>query len=173
MIKLNLPLNDDTISKLKAGDRVLLSGEMLTGRDAAHKKLICLLNNGENLPFDITNQAIYYVGPCPKKPDSVIGSCGPTTSCRVDTYTPALLDTGLKGMIGKGGRSKEVIDCMIKNKAVYFSAIGGAGALYSLCVKKAEVLCFEELMAEAVYKLTVVDFPVIVAVDCLGNCIYD
>lgn len=173
MKKIELPLNDEKIKNLKAGDIVYLSGEIITGRDAAHKKLIEMLQNKEKLPVDLKNNTIYYTGPCPKKPESVIGACGPTTSCRVDTYTPKLLDIGLKGMIGKGGRSKEVIDSMVKNKAVYFAAIGGAGALYSLCVKSAEVLCFFELMAEAIYKLTIKDFAVVVAIDCKGNSIYD
>lgn len=172
MRKISLPLNDETIKSLKAGERVYLSGEIITGRDAAHKKLTALLNEGKPLPFDINNATIYYVGPCPKKPGGIIGSCGPTTSGRVDVYTPQLLKAGLKGMIGKGGRSKEVISEMVKTGAVYFAAIGGAGALYSLCVEKAEVLCFPELLSEAVYKLTIKDFPVITAIDSTGKSIF-
>jgi fumarate hydratase subunit beta len=172
MKKILLPLDDRTIQELKAGETVTLSGEIITGRDAAHKKIIDILDKGGNLPFSIKNQIIYYTGPCPKK-YGAIGSCGPTTSCRVDSFTPRLLDLGLKGMIGKGERSAEVINSMIKNNAVYFAAVGGAGALYSLCVKKAEIICFPELMAEAVYKLTVEDFPVIVAIDAKGKNIYE
>lgn len=172
MKKIDLPLTEDIIKGLSAGEEVLLFGKIITGRDAAHKKIADMLSKGMPLPFDIVNQTIYYVGPCPKKPDGIIGSCGPTTSGRVDVYTPALLDSGLKGMIGKGERGKEVYASMAKNKAVYFAAIGGAGALYSLCVTKAEVLCFPELLSEAVYKLTIKDFPVIVAADSKGNSIY-
>lgn len=172
MKRINLPFAQDVIASLRAGDRVLLSGEMITGRDAAHKRLTALIDEEKELPFDIKGMTIYYTGPCPKKPGQVIGSCGPTTSGRVDTYTPRLLDLGLKGMIGKGERSKEVIESMIKNGAVYFAAIGGAGALYSFCVKRAEVLAFPELLAEAVYRLHVEDFPAIVAIDSMGNNIY-
>jgi fumarate hydratase subunit beta len=171
MKKIILPLDDKTIQGLEAGETLTLSGEIITGRDAAHKKIMDILDKGGKLPFGIENQTIYYTGPCPKK-HGAIGSCGPTTSCRVDSYTPRLLDLGLKGMIGKGERSVEVINSMIKNNAVYFAAIGGAGALYSLCVKKAEIICFPELMAEAVYKLTIEDFPVIVAIDAKGRSIY-
>lgn len=173
MKKILLPLDDNIIKELNAGDCVLISGEIITGRDAAHKRFADIIKKGGSLPVDIKQQTIYYTGPCPAKKVAVIGSCGPTTSCRVDVFTPELLDMGLKGMIGKGERSQEVIKSVIKNHAVYFAAIGGAGALYSLCVKKAEVLCFPELKAEAVYKLTVQDFPAIVAIDGKGNCIYD
>lgn len=173
MKKINLPLTKETINNLTAGEQVELSGEIITGRDAAHKRISLLIKDNKSLPFEIKNQTIYYVGPCPKKPDGIIGSCGPTTSGRVDIFTPMLLDAGLKGMIGKGERNSDVILSIIKNKAIYFAAIGGAGALYSLCVIKAEVLCFPELMSEAVYKLTIKNFPVIVAIDSKGNNIYD
>jgi fumarate hydratase subunit beta len=172
MKKITLPLTDKIIKDLSAGEQVLLSGEIITGRDAAHKKFFQLIEEGKGLPFDIKGKTIYYTGPCPKKEGEVIGSCGPTTSGRMDFYTPKLLETGLKGMIGKGQRSREVTESIIKNGAVYFAAIGGAGALYSRHVTSAKVLCFEELLSEAVHILTVKDFPVIVAIDCKGNDIY-
>ena len=137
--KITTPLNQDTIESLKAGDNILLTGFIYAARDAAHKKLIELLEQGNTLPFDINGQTIYYVGPCPEKPGQIIGSAGPTTSGRMDLYTPKLLDLGLKGMIGKGKRSQAVIDSMIKNKSVYFGAIGGAGALISQRIKKQEI----------------------------------
>ncbi len=172
MKKINLPLNDETIQNLKAGDAVLLSGQMFTARDAGHKRLTALINEGKPLPIDLKGQTVYYVGPCPKKPDAVIGSCGPTTSGRCDGYTALMLQNGLKGMVGKGWRKQEVIEEMKKQKAVYFAAIGGAGALYADCVKKADLVAFEDLGAEALYLLTVQDFPAIVATDCQGNSIY-
>lgn len=172
MKKINLPLNDETIQNLKAGDAVLLSGQMFTARDAGHKRLTALINEGKPLPIDLKGQTVYYVGPCPKKPDAVIGSCGPTTSGRCDGYTALMLQNGLKGMVGKGWRKQEVIEEMKKQKAVYFAAIGGAGALYTDCVKKADLVAFEDLGAEALYLLTVQDFPAIVATDCQGNSIY-
>ena len=172
MKKINLPLNDETIQNLKAGDAVLLSGQMFTARDAGHKRLTALINEGKPLPIDLKGQTVYYVGPCPKKPDAVIGSCGPTTSGRCDGYTALMLQNGLKGMVGKGWRKQEVIEEMKKQKAVYFAAIGGAGALYADTVKKADLVAFEDLGAEALYLLTVQDFPAIVATDCQGNSIY-
>lgn len=172
MKKINLPLNDETIQNLKAGDAVLLSGQMFTARDAGHKRLTALINEGKPLPIDLKGQTVYYVGPCPKKPDAVIGSCGPTTSGRCDGYTALMLQNGLKGMVGKGWRKQEVIEEMKKQKAVYFAAIGGAGALYADCVKKADLVAFEDLGAEALYLLTVQDLPAIVATDCQGNSIY-
>ena len=172
MKKINLPLNDETIQNLKAGDAVLLSGQMFTARDAGHKRLTALINEGKPLPIDLKGQTVYYVGPCPKKPDAVIGSCGPTTSGRCDGYTALMLQNGLKGMVGKGWRKQEVIEEMKKQKAVYFAAIGGAGALYADCVKKADLVAFEDLGAEALYLLSVQDFPAIVATDCQGNSIY-
>lgn len=172
MERINLPLTEETAARLKAGDAVLLNGVMFTARDAGHKRLVAMINEGRELPIDIKGQTVYYVGPCPKKPDVEIGSCGPTTSGRCDSYTPLLLQRGLKGMVGKGWRSAEVIEEMKKQKAVYFAAIGGAGALYADCVKKAQLVAFEDLGAEALYLLTVHDFPAIVAVDSQGNCVY-
>jgi fumarate hydratase subunit beta len=145
---------------------------MFTARDAGHKRLTALINEGKPLPIDLKGQTVYYVGPCPKKPDAVIGSCGPTTSGRCDGYTALMLQNGLKGMVGKGWRKQEVIEEMKKQKAVYFAAIGGAGALYADCVKKADLVAFEDLGAEALYLLTVQDLPAIVATDCQGNSIY-
>ena len=171
-IHITTPLTDEIISNLKSGDEVLISGTIYTARDAAHKKLIDSINSGENLPFDIKNTIIYYVGPSPKKPGYVIGSAGPTTSYRMDAYTPTLLDLGLKGMIGKGSRNKNVVESIKKNHAVYFAAIGGAGALISSTIKSSEVIAYEELGPEAVHKLTVEDFPAIVVLDSSGNDLY-
>lgn len=168
----NLPLDDETVRELKAGDRVLLNGIMYTGRDAAHKRIAELINKNEQLPMDIKNQTIYYVGPCPAKPGQAIGSAGPTTSGRMDAYAPLLMDHGLKGMIGKGLRSKQVVDSIIKNNAVYFAAIGGAGALLAEAIKEAEVIAFPDLGAEAIYKLRVENFPVTVVIDNEGNDLY-
>lgn len=168
----NLPLDDETVRELKAGDRVLLNGIMYTGRDAAHKRIAELINKNEQLPMDIKNQIIYYVGPCPAKPGQAIGSAGPTTSGRMDAYAPLLMDHGLKGMIGKGLRSKQVVDSIIKNNAVYFAAIGGAGALLAEAIKEAEVIAFPDLGAEAIYKLRVENFPVTVVIDNEGNDLY-
>lgn len=170
--KISTPLTDDTVKDLKIGDRVLISGIIYTARDAAHKRLVQAYNEGRDLPFDLKGQIIYYVGPCPPKPPKAFGSCGPTTSFRMDAYTPLLLDLGLKGMIGKGQRTPEVIESMIKNGAVYFAAVGGAGATISKSVKKAEIVAYEDLGPEAVYRLEVEDFPCIVAVDSLGNDLY-
>ena len=173
-IRLNLPLEDENEwKKLKAGDSVLISGTMYTARDAAHKRMTELLEKGEALPFDIEGQTIYYLGPSPAKPGQVIGSAGPTTSTRMDKYTPALLDLGLKGMIGKGRRSEEVVDAMKRNGAVYFAAIGGAGALLSKAITQAEVIAWEDLGTEAVRKITVKDFPAIVVIDSQGSNLYD
>ena len=171
-IHITTPLTDEIISTLKSGDEVLISGTIYTARDAAHKKLIDSINSGENLPFDIKNIIIYYVGPSPKKPGDVIGSAGPTTSYRMDAYTPTLLDLGLKGMIGKGSRNKNVVESIKKNYAVYFAAIGGAGALISSTIKSSEVIAYEELGPEAVHKLTVENFPAIVVLDSNGNDLY-
>lgn len=171
-IHITTPLTDEIISNLKSGDEVLISGTIYTARDAAHKKLIDSINSGENLPFDIKNTIIYYVGPSPKKPGDVIGSAGPTTSYRMDAYTPTLLDLGLKGMIGKGSRNKNVVESIKKNHAVYFAAIGGAGALISSTIKSSEVIAYEELGPEAVHKLTVENFPAIVVLDSNGNDLY-
>lgn len=169
---ISTPLTDDVINNLKAGDRVLLNGIIYTGRDAAHKRLMELIENGEELPMDIKNQAIYYVGPCPAKPGQVIGSAGPTTSGRMDAYAPLLMEHGLKGMIGKGIRNQHTVDSIIKYNAVYFAAIGGAGALLAEAIKEAEVIAFSDLGAEAIYKLRVENFPVTVIIDNKGNDLY-
>ncbi len=171
MKKINLPLTDDVIKELKAGDSVLISGTMITGRDAAHKRLYELIEKNEELPVNIKGEVIYYVGPAPAKPGHAVGPAGPTSSYRMDKYTPALLDRGLKGMIGKGARNQEVIDSMIKNHVVYFAAIGGAAALISKSIKKVEVLAYEDLGTEAIYKFEVEDFPAIVAIDAQGNSV--
>jgi len=168
-IKVTIPIDENLLPSLKAGERVLLSGTIYTARDAAHKRMSEALEKGEDLPFNIEGQTIYYVGPTPAKPGQVIGSAGPTTSGRMDKYTPSLLDRGLKGMIGKGYRSKEVIDSMKKNKAVYFAAIGGSGALIARSIKTMEVIAYEDLGPEAIYKLTVRDFPAVVIIDSNGT----
>ena len=167
--KINLPITDEDIKNLKAGDSVLLTGTIITGRDAAHKRLFELLEQGKPLPVDLRGEVIYYVGPAPAKPGYAVGPAGPTSSYRMDKYTPALLDLGLKGMIGKGARSQEVIDSIVKNKAVYFAAIGGAAALIAKSIKQEELLCYEDLGTEAVRRYTVEDFPCVVAIDCEGN----
>ncbi|KEI95444.1 Fe-S-containing hydro-lyase [Clostridium botulinum] len=172
-IKINTPLTEDKIKSLKAGDMVLITGTIYTARDAAHKRLIDALEKGRNLPFEVKNSIIYYVGPTPAKPGMEIGAAGPTTSYRMDTYTPKLLNLGLKGMIGKGKRSKEVIESIVKNKAVYFGAIGGAAALISKSIKKSEVIAYEDLDSEAIRKLEVEDLPVTVVIDSKGNNLYE
>lgn len=171
-IRITTPLTEEKVKDLKAGDTVLLSGVIYTGRDAAHKRLVELLEKGEELPIDVKDAVIYYVGPTPAKEGMAIGSAGPTTSYRMDAYTPALLEKGLRGMIGKGLRNDEVVQSMIKNKAVYFGAIGGAAALIGKCVKKAEIVTYEDLGAEAVRRLEVEDFPVVVVIDSKGNNLY-
>ncbi len=168
----NTPLTDDAINDLCAGDRVLLNGIIHTGRDAAHKRLVGMIQNGQELPMDIKGQIIYYVGPCPAKPGQVIGSAGPTTSGRMDAYADILMDSGLKGMIGKGLRSKKVVDSIIKNNGVYFAAIGGAGALLAEAIREAEVIAFHDLGPEAIYRLRVENFPVTVVIDNKGNDLY-
>jgi len=168
-IRLTTPLTDEDVEKLKMGDRVLLNGIIYTGRDAAHKRMIETLERGEDLPFDIKGAVIYFVGPAPAKPGWAIGSAGPTTSYRMDPYSPKLIELGLKGMIGKGGRSQEVIDACVKYKCVYFGAIGGAGALLAKSIKKSEVIAYEDLGPEAIRRLEVEDFPVIVVNDVYGN----
>ena len=170
--KITLPITDEAIQNLKAGDSVLLTGSILTGRDAAHKRLYELLEQGKDLPVDIKGELIYYVGPAPAKPGYAVGPAGPTSSYRMDKYTPALLDLGLKGMIGKGARNQEVIDAIVRNKAVYFAAIGGAAALIAKSIKREEILCYEDLGTEAVRRYEVQDFPCIVAIDCHGNNVY-
>jgi fumarate hydratase subunit beta len=171
-IRLKTPLTDADVEKLKAGDKVLITGVIYTGRDAAHKRLIDLLKEGKPLPVDLKGQIIYYVGPAPAKPGHAIGSAGPTTSGRMDAYSPRLMEIGLKGMIGKGMRKKEVIEAMKKYKAVYFAATGGAGALLAKAVKKAEIVAYEDLGPEAINRLEVVDFPAIVVNDIQGNDLY-
>jgi len=171
-IRLKTPLSDPEVEKLRAGDRVLISGIIYTGRDAAHKRLFTLLKEGKDLPFDIQGQIIYYVGPTPAKPGQALGSAGPTTSYRMDAYSPTLMERGLRGMIGKGMRSDTVKEAMKKYKAVYFAATGGAGALLAKRVKKAEVLAYEDLGPEAIRKLEVEDLPVIVVNDVRGNDLY-
>ena len=166
------PLSKEAAASLRAGDRVLLTGIIYTGRDAAHKRLVEMMERGEELPFELEGQIIYYVGPCPAKPGEVIGSAGPTTSGRMDAYAPKLMDKGLRGMIGKGLRKQPVVDSMVKNGAVYFASIGGAGALLAQAIKEAEVIAFPELGAEAIYKLRVEDFPVTVVVDSVGEDLY-
>ncbi len=171
-IRLKTPLKDEDVEKLKIGDRVLISGTIYTGRDAAHKRLFDLLREGRELPFEIKGQVIYYVGPTPAKPGQVFGSAGPTTSYRMDAYSPALIERGLKGMIGKGMRSEAVKEAMKRYKAVYFAATGGAGALLAKRIKKAEVVAYEELGPEAIRKLEVEDLPVIVVNDVRGGDLY-
>jgi fumarate hydratase subunit beta len=167
------PLTEEAVRGLKAGDNVLISGEIYTARDAAHKRLIALIEEGKELPFDLRGQIIYYVGPAPAKPGYACGSAGPTTSSRMDTLTVPLLDRGLKGMIGKGLRSPEVIEGMKKNNAVYFAATGGAAALIAKSIKAVSVIAYEDLAAEAVHKMTVVDFPAVVVIDSAGNNLYE
>jgi fumarate hydratase subunit beta len=171
--RINTPLTDDVIKTLEAGDNVLISGVIYTARDAAHKRLVALIEKGEQLPMEIRGQVIYYVGPCPAKPGIAIGSAGPTTSGRMDPYAPILMENGLKGMIGKGRRSDSVRNAMVKWNAVYFAAIGGAGALLSKCVKAAELVAYEDLGPEAIRRLTVEDFPVVVVNDAHGNDLYE
>ncbi|QLY79500.1 Fe-S-containing hydro-lyase [Clostridium intestinale] len=170
--KIETPLTVDKVKDLNAGDIVLLSGEIFTARDAAHKRLIELIDKNEKLPLELQDAIIYYVGPTPPKPGEVIGSAGPTTSYRMDSYTPKLLDLGLKGMIGKGLRGKEVIDSMVKNRCIYFGAIGGAAALMAKCIKKSELIAYEDLGAEAIRKLWVEDMPLVVVIDSSGNNLY-
>jgi len=170
--KISTPLCPEQLQGLQAGDMVEISGVIYTGRDAAHKRLSQALADRQELPFNLQGQVIYYVGPCPARPDQVIGSCGPTTSGRVDKYTPQLLALGLKGMIGKGPRSQAVIESMKKEGAVYFAAVGGAGAAIARSVKQAAVVAYGDLGPEAIYRLEVVDFPCIVAIDGEGRDLY-
>lgn len=172
MKKLTLPLTKEDIKSLHAGDSVTINGYIYTARDCAHKRLTEMLANGEKLPFDINDAIIYYAGPCPAKPGYASGSCGPTTSARMDAYAPTLLDVGLGGMIGKGEMCEEVTKALQRNTCVYFAAIGGAGALYSKAIKSSELIAFPELLSEAIRKLYVEDFPAVVATDCYGKSIY-
>jgi fumarate hydratase subunit beta len=171
--KVSLPLGEETLKGLKAGDDVLLSGVIYVGRDAAHKRMIETLERGEPLPFDIRGQTIYFMGPTPPRPGRPIGSAGPTTSGRMDSYSPRLMAEGLKGMIGKGMRSSAVKEAMKQYQAVYFGAIGGAGALAARSIKKSEVVAYEELGAEALRRLEVEDFPVTVVNDTYGGDLYE
>jgi fumarate hydratase subunit beta len=170
--RISLPLTDEIIASLKTGDSLLLNGTLYVARDAAHKRMIEQMDKGEPLPFDIKGQTIYYMGPTPAPPGRVIGSAGPTTSKRMDVYTPRLIAAGLKGMIGKGVRSQEVKDAMKKHKAVYLAAIGGAGALISKSIIKTEVIAYPDLGPEAVLKIEVKDFPATVIVDNSGTDLY-
>ena len=170
---INLPLSSLDIKNLKAGDYVYLTGTIYTARDAAHKRIYESLHENKKIPMDLNDQIIYYMGPSPAREGKAIGSAGPTTSSRMDKYAPMLMDHGLKGMIGKGKRSKEVIDSIIKNKAVYFAAVGGAGAILSKAIKKSEVIAYDDLGTEAIRKLEVENFPVIVVIDALGNNLYE
>ena len=171
--RIHAPLVAQELETLRAGDSVLLSGTIYTGRDAAHKRLCALVAEGKPLPFDICGQVIYYAGPCPAKPGDAIGSCGPTTSYRMDAYAPTLCDLGLIGMIGKGQRSPAVIDAIRRNGGVYFAATGGAGALIAGSVKAARVIAFEDLGTEAIRELQVADLPLIVAIDSEGGNLYE
>ncbi len=172
-IKIHTPLTEEKVRSLKAGDRVLISGVIYTARDAAHKKLVALLDENKELPIDVRDAIIYYVGPSPAKPGKPIGSAGPTTSYRMDPYATRLMDIGLKGMIGKGNRSQAVKESIKKNCAVYFAAIGGAAALMGKAVKKSEIVAYEELGSEAIRRLEVEDLPAMVATDCMGNDLYE
>jgi fumarate hydratase subunit beta len=171
-MKIDLPLTDEKVEKMHAGDSVELSGVMYVGRDAAHKKIIEALDKGDKLPLDLKGATIYYMGPSPARPGQALGSAGPTTSGRMDAYTPRLMDQGLKGMIGKGSRTQAVKDAIKKHKGVYFAAIGGAGALISRAIKKSEVLAYEELGPEALLRIEVEDFPVVVVNDMYGADLY-
>lgn len=166
------PLTDKVVESLKVGDQVLISGTVYTARDAAHKRLVELIQKGEKLPFDVKGQIIYFVGPTPAKPGQVIGSAGPTTSYRMNAYTPIVIEAGQKGIIGKGEMGPEVVTAMKKHKAVYFAAVGGAGALIAKCITASEIVAYEDLGAEAIRKLTVKDLPAIVALDCHGGNLY-
>ena len=170
---IQLPITRETARTIKSGDACLLSGIIYTARDAAHKRLCALLDEGKPLPFDVKDATIYYVGPTPAKPGQVIGSAGPTTSYRMDAYSPKMIEAGETGMIGKGKRSPEVIAAMKEHGAVYFGAIGGAGALLAQCIKKAEVIAYEDLGAEAIRRLEVENFPVVVIIDSEGNNLYE
>ena len=170
---INVPFYADIVKELKAGDYVYLTGTIYTARDAAHKRMYEALQNGETLPFDIEGNVIYYMGPSPAREGRPIGSAGPTTASRMAKYTPALLELGMCGMIGKGRRTEAVRESMMKNQAVYFAAVGGAGALLSKSILQAEVIAYEDLGTEAIRKLEIKDFPVIVVMDCEGNNLYD
>ncbi len=171
-MNLRLPLSKEQISALRAGDPVLLSGTVYTARDCAHRRMSELLNRGEPLPFPLENSFIYYAGPCPAPEGKACGSCGPTTSARMNVFAPRLLDLGLGGMIGKGEMSGDVREAIVRNGAVYFAAIGGAGAFYGNAVKRCECVAFPDLLSEAVYRMEVENFPLVVAIDSRGNSVY-
>ena len=171
--KIKLPIDSEIAETLQAGDFVYLTGVVYVARDAAHKRLYDLIQAKESLPIDLEGSTIYYMGPSPAREGRVIGSAGPTTASRMDKYAPMFLDLGQKAMIGKGKRTKEVLDAIVRNKAVYFAAIGGAGALLSQCIKKSEIVCYSDLGAEAIRRIEVEDFPVIVVADCHGNNFYE
>jgi len=172
-MKINTPLSDSVIRTLKTGENVLISGVVYTARDSAHKRIIETLERGDDLPVNLAGQIIYYAGPSPAKPGRVIGSVGPTTACRMDSFTPVLLEIGLKGMIGKGNRSDDVRRALQEFTAVYFGAIGGAAALMARCVKKAEIAAYEDLGPEAIRRLEVIEFPAVVVNDCYGGDLYE
>lgn len=172
VVRLNLPFDKQELKKLRVGDRVLLTGEMLVFRDAGHKRLYESIQGGRQA-FEYAGETIYFMGPCPAREGEVLGSAGPTTSCRMDKYTPFMLDHGLAAQIGKGKRSQDCIDAFARNGGVYFVAIGGAGAIYSKCIESVEVICFEDLGTEAVRRIRVKDFPAVVAIDTLGGNIYN
>ena len=172
MKTITIPCDNSQLENLTAGETVLLCGTVYTARDQAHKKMHSLLCENKPLPFDIKNQCLYYVGPCPTPNNMAIGSAGPTSSYRMDKFTPPLLDLGLKCIIGKGDRSESVKNSLVKNKGVYFTAIGGAGALYASKITSCELVAFPELISEAIYKLEITNFPVVVAIDSKGNSIY-
>ncbi|MCI8326623.1 MAG: Fe-S-containing hydro-lyase [Lachnospiraceae bacterium] len=171
--KITTPITEEVTRNLRAGDYVYLTGSIYVARDAAHKRMIEALQKNERLPIDIENATIYYMGPSPAREGRPIGSAGPTTASRMDKYAPTLLDLGQRAMIGKGKRTEKVIEAIVRNKAVYLAAIGGAGALLSKCIKKSEVICYEDLGAEAIRKLEVEEFPVIVVIDSEGNNLYE
>lgn len=170
---INTPIDNIIVEDLKAGDYIYITGTIYTARDAAHKRMYETMLEGKEIPFELNNNMIYYLGPTPARDGQVIGSAGPTTSSRMDKYTPLLLENGLKGMIGKGKRSQEVIDSIVKNKAVYLAAVGGAGALLSKCIVKSEIIAYDDLGTEAIRKLEVKNFPVIVVIDSEGNNLYE
>lgn len=172
MKKLTLPLTSEKIENLHAGDSVLLSGTIYTARDCAHRRMFELLDAGQPLPFDLKDAFIYYAGPCPAPEGKACGSCGPTTSARMNSFAPRLLDLGLGGMIGKGAMSEGTVNALVRNHGIYFAAIGGAGATYGNAIKSAECVAFPDLLSEAVYKMEIVDFPLVVAVDSRGANVY-
>lgn len=171
--QIHTPITEEVAAGLRAGDYVYLTGSIYVARDAAHKRMMEALDAGKELPIEIENATIYYMGPSPAREGRPIGSAGPTTASRMDRYAPRLLDLGQKAMIGKGKRSQEVLDAIVRNHGVYFAAVGGAGALLSQCIKKSTLICYEDLGAEAILQLEIEDFPVVVVADCQGNNLYE